>query len=412
MRSDLTYFPHICTAIVASAPASTLLTLRLVSPLFADLVDRRLLEHVVYGVREARLVSFLLPDHPLPNFSAEAVRVLDLTMSLRFADRPPDDAHTSIMGGMLEGRIVEDVAGISVSDELWSGNAKAPWVLADPPRTPNGSSPDEVQLPDALPHFPNLRVLRSLNYQPVVFPHLLRYTCVPVVVYPASRAISWSPSRRAGGRLIGGSIRAPRAVIAFDRPPEGDFSFYFRARQHERLDIVLVPGQWKESLGRYGAGAADPASQPQLPPSYDAAELPRYTTSEAIVHTGNGLAPVVVLPEVGPRNPLRGPPLVDRVTSGTFWTCLTDEVAHHVENGGTCTVVGLEAWDIITRGSVPGWDGSWAEIMTRDVAVDEMEELGLEAKEGGVGKMGALSFATLDEWRDAEENTYVWDLVI
>lgn len=421
MRADLTYFPHICAAIVASVPPSTLPTLRQVSPLFADLVDKRLLEHVAYGVREGRLVSALLPDEPLPVVRAEHIQILDLAMSLRFAGaRPRMDLLTSIMGAALDSRVIEDVAGLTVSDEVWAGNAKAPWVLADPP-TVDGQPADEVQLRDALPHFPNLRALRCLNYQPVVFPHMMRYTPVPVVVYPADRAISWSPSRRAGGRIVGGGVRAPRAVIAFKSPPEGDFSFYFRANQHERLDIVFV-GDWAHladglvsdpppEVGPPGYTSSGAPLAPQAPPQAPP-ELPRYT-SEAVVHTGNGLAPVIVLPEVGPRNPLRGPPLVDHVTSGTFWTCLTDEIAHHVENGGRCTIVGLEAWDEVTRGSAPGWNGSWAHNMARDVAVDEvaaelMREDGLE---GGTEGRENLCFATLEDWRAEEENAHVWELI-
>lgn len=397
MREDLHYFPHICDLIVSFAPPAALPALRAVSPLFAESVDRRLLEHIVYGVLEARLASALLPGEPLV-VRPELVRVLDLAMSLQFAGP----------GAALAHEAPAVVAGLEPGDELWSGNAKAPWVLANPPS--GGPPSDEVQLADALPHFPRLRALRCLNYQPVVFPHLVRFSPVPVVVYPAWRAISWSPSRRAGGRIVGGGVRAPRAVIAFRRPPRGDFSFYFRANQHERLDIVLLPGEWEACLGGDGFSVADALPPPQQgqPPGYDAPpELPGYTANGA----ANGGA--AAGGDVGPRNPLRGPPLVDRVTSGTFWTCLTDEVAHHVENGGACTVVGLEAWDAVTRASAPAWDGAWADIMVRDVAVDEMEDLGELGAHGlqRTSAEGRLAFAALEDWRAADENADVWPLI-
>lgn len=496
MWDDIHYFPHICDLIVRFSSPSTLPALRQVSPLFAEHVDRRLLEHVVYGVREGQLSSAVLPGEPLLEVRPEHIHVLDLAMSIRFADRPPfapppplghpddpygldtleapDSLETAlggIVGGMTgsvssaagavgsgvgAGRLSAptgsiggtslngaSVAGLAPSDELWTGNAKAPWVLADPP---SAAGSEYIALPDALPHLPRLRALRCLNYQPVVFPHILRYTAVPVVIYPAQRAISWSPSRAAGGRIVGGGVRAPRAIIAFTRPPKGDFSFYFRANQHERLDIVLVPGDWGRWLGADGFSVASVAIAAASCSEADASATSETASAHLATGTGGANGTTGSLNgtstsgsagdgDVGPRNPLRGPPLVDRVTSGTFWMCLTDEVAHHVENGGRCTIVGLESWDAITRRTAPGWDGSWADLMVRDVAVDEIglgdlgDQAGLEyPEEASTDAQGQgqdqeregpqkstsddrLRFTTFEDWRRADENVELWDLI-
>lgn len=310
MRLDIHYFPHVCEQIVWSASPSSLPALRVVSPLFRKLVDRRLLDHTIYYVTERLIASALLPEVLIPcKVKWSDVRVLDLAM-------------TMAAGG--------------------EGNAKAPWVIEDPP---GGTL---VLLPDALPHMPLLQTIRCLNYQPNVFPHLLRYTAVSLTVYPASRAISWSPRPSAGGRIVGGGVRSPRAVICFNRAPDGDFSFYFRANQHEHLTILLLPDGW-------GKGFCNLRNYE--PPAYS--EMP----GVAMEWSGG-----------------------EDMDGWTFWICLTDEIAHHiVESKGRCEVVGLERWG----------DGAWAERAVRDIGLEE----GMER----------LTFSTLEEWRD--ENEEVWPLV-